>query len=87
MAEICHHNARYMQYLTLEKGVNLHLNEVEFDLPKEELYGLNLPSASGQTVNVFLLIFYWPLEKGSPSFVHTKFLSPKNALCHAVEIA
>ena len=77
-------------YLPMEKGMVLHLNKLEFPLPKDALCQVWLKLAKWfrrrrffNFVNVFsLLLNYLPLEKGGA--LHLNKLespSPKDALC------
>ena len=79
---------RYFHYLPSEKGVVLHLNQLECPLPKDALFQVWLIWPSGSAgedfVNVFsLLRNCLPLEKGMAlNLIEVRFPIPKDALCH-----
>ena len=80
--------SQFLNYIPVEKGVALHLNKLEFPLPKNALCLVWLKSARRfwrrrflNFVNVFSLIRnYLSLEKGMTLHLNTlEFPSPKDA--------
>ena len=81
----------FCNHPSLERGMALHLNKIEFTLSKDALYQVWLKLAQwfwrrrfwNFILNIFLLFcYYLPLEKGM--VLHLKKLestSPKDALC------
>ena len=78
-------------YLPLEKGVALHLNNLEFPSPKNALCHVSLKLDQWfwrkiflNFINVFALFHnYLPSEKGRALHLNKiESPSPKNALCH-----